>query len=249
MTLVIGGVFGLVAGSSPNFGSLCFFIAMVGFGVGGNLPVDGTLFIEFIPGSHQYLLTLLSIWWAIGQVVGSLIAVSGIPSKDECALTSQWVFQANYGCATRTSIPAHFAKSILTCQLLPENTAQEHPTWDGDTHSSLLVPCLSSSGMCIITSLKLPRWRPRANPQGRSIRHLPRLRVSQIPFLHWSRRRGRRGHSQGRQTKWKGFIIDCRRSQTRRGAIPRYRRGKHHHGPDETFHIRIDQALFRRRDW
>ena len=49
---------------------------MVGFGVGGNLPVDGTLFIEFIPGKHQYLLTLLSIWWAIGQVVGSLIAVS-----------------------------------------------------------------------------------------------------------------------------------------------------------------------------
>ena len=29
---------------------------------------------EFVPGSHQYLLTVLSIWWALGQLVGSLIA-------------------------------------------------------------------------------------------------------------------------------------------------------------------------------
>jgi MFS family permease len=45
-----------------------------GFGVGGNLPVDGALFLEFLPGKDQYLLTLLSLWWAVGQVVGSLIS-------------------------------------------------------------------------------------------------------------------------------------------------------------------------------
>lgn len=56
-------------------------IALVGFGAGGNLPVDGTMFLEFIPGNKQYLLTFLSIWWAIGQVVASLVAVS-------CAVTS-----------------------------------------------------------------------------------------------------------------------------------------------------------------
>lgn len=75
-TLVIGGIFGVVAGAAPTFEVLCLFIAFIGFGVGGNLPVDGTMFIEFIPGKHQYLLTLLSVWWAIGQVAGSLIAVS-----------------------------------------------------------------------------------------------------------------------------------------------------------------------------
>ncbi|ORX35168.1 major facilitator superfamily domain-containing protein [Kockovaella imperatae] len=84
-TLVIGGIFGIAAGAAPNFIALCALIAMIGFGVGGNLPVDGTLFLEFIPGSHQYLLTLLSVWWAIGQVVGSLIA---------------WAFLAKYGCDT-----------------------------------------------------------------------------------------------------------------------------------------------------
>jgi len=43
--------------------------------VGGNLPVDGALFLEFLPGKNQYLLTLLSLWWAVGQVVGSLISL------------------------------------------------------------------------------------------------------------------------------------------------------------------------------
>jgi hypothetical protein len=48
--------------------------------------VDGTMFLEFLPGNKQYLLTFLSVWWAVGQVVGSLIS---------------WAFLANYGCETR----------------------------------------------------------------------------------------------------------------------------------------------------
>ncbi|KAL1404903.1 hypothetical protein Q8F55_008514 [Vanrija albida] len=82
-TLLIGGVFGAAAGGANNFTTFCAMIALTGFGVGGNLPVDGTMFLEFLPGSHQYLLTLLSIWWAIGQVVASLIA---------------WGFIARWGC-------------------------------------------------------------------------------------------------------------------------------------------------------
>lgn len=31
---------------------------------------------EFIPASHQYLLTILSIWWALGQLLGSLVKLS-----------------------------------------------------------------------------------------------------------------------------------------------------------------------------
>lgn len=40
----------------------------------GNLPVDSAIFLEFLPGSHQYLLTILSIDWALAQVVATLIA-------------------------------------------------------------------------------------------------------------------------------------------------------------------------------
>ncbi|KAJ7182862.1 MFS general substrate transporter [Mycena crocata] len=84
-TLFISGIFGVAAGASPNFITLCAMLACIGFGVGGNLPVDGALFLEFLPGTHQYLLTLLSLWWAVGQVVASLIS---------------WVFLANFSCDT-----------------------------------------------------------------------------------------------------------------------------------------------------
>lgn len=42
--------------------------------MGGNLPVDSAIFLEFLPGSHQYLLTVLSIDWALAQVFANLVA-------------------------------------------------------------------------------------------------------------------------------------------------------------------------------
>ncbi|KAL5485054.1 hypothetical protein ACEPAI_7696 [Sanghuangporus weigelae] len=81
ITLFLCGTFGIAAGGAPNFVALCSLIACVGFGVGGNLPVDGALFLEHIPQSHQYLLTFLSAFWSIGQLIASLIV---------------WVFIANY---------------------------------------------------------------------------------------------------------------------------------------------------------
>jgi len=92
MTLFITGVFALSAGASPNSITLCSLAAVWSIGVGGNLPVDSAVFLgmspvttdpsnfasygyfpEFIPASHQYLLTVLSIWWALGQLLGSLV--------------------------------------------------------------------------------------------------------------------------------------------------------------------------------
>ncbi|KAB2581125.1 MFS transporter [Lasiodiplodia theobromae] len=74
LTLGITSVFGLIAASSPNFAAIGCFAALWSFGVGGNLPVDSAIFLEFLPGSHQYLLTILSIDWAIAQVIATLVA-------------------------------------------------------------------------------------------------------------------------------------------------------------------------------
>ncbi|KAH7915607.1 major facilitator superfamily domain-containing protein [Hygrophoropsis aurantiaca] len=89
ITLFIAGLFGLAAGGAPNFVAFSSLIAFMGFGVGGNLPVDGALYLEHIPQSHQWTLTLLSVWWAIGQLISSLIS---------------WVFIVNFSCDS--SIPA-----------------------------------------------------------------------------------------------------------------------------------------------
>ncbi|KAI0746324.1 major facilitator superfamily domain-containing protein [Daedaleopsis nitida] len=69
LTLLINTVFALAAGGSPNPVALCVLISTWNLGVGGNLPVDSAVFkfLEFVPGSHRcQLLTVLSIWWAIG---------------------------------------------------------------------------------------------------------------------------------------------------------------------------------------
>ncbi|KAM0808258.1 putative Major facilitator superfamily transporter [Seiridium cardinale] len=74
LTLGFAAFWGMVAASAPNFAAIGIFAAFWSFGVGGNLPVDSAIFLEFLPGSHQYLLTILSIDWAIVQVVATLVA-------------------------------------------------------------------------------------------------------------------------------------------------------------------------------
>ena len=71
-TLGIASVFGVAAGAAPNWIGSCALFACVGLGVGGNLPVDGALFLEFLPLASGKLLTLLSIWCPVGQLIASL---------------------------------------------------------------------------------------------------------------------------------------------------------------------------------
>ncbi|WFD30365.1 hypothetical protein MSPP1_001383 [Malassezia sp. CBS 17886] len=82
-TLLIAGVFGTAAGGATSFATLGGLFAALGFGLGGSLPVDGMLFLEFLPGNRQNLLTLLSVFWSLGQLLTSLVG---------------WAFIVNYSC-------------------------------------------------------------------------------------------------------------------------------------------------------
>jgi MFS family permease len=76
-TLFLAGAFGLAAGGGPNWIGTAALFSCLGLGVGGNLPVDGALFLEFLPLSSNNLLTLLSVFWPIGQVIASLSKLHG----------------------------------------------------------------------------------------------------------------------------------------------------------------------------
>jgi MFS family permease len=71
-TLLICGVFGAAVAAGPNWIVTSILFGCMGLGVGGNLPVDGALFLEFLPFASNKLLTLLSVWWPVGQLVASL---------------------------------------------------------------------------------------------------------------------------------------------------------------------------------
>ncbi|ODO03053.1 hypothetical protein I350_05898 [Cryptococcus amylolentus CBS 6273] len=74
LTLGITAVFGMIAASSPNFAAIGIFAALWSFGVGGNLPVDSAIYLEFLPHSHAYTLTILSVFWAFAQLLAALVA-------------------------------------------------------------------------------------------------------------------------------------------------------------------------------
>lgn len=85
LTFLFSGVFGTAAGASPTFAAIGIFCALWSFGVGGNLPVDSALFLEVLPTNKKWLLTVMSSWWALGQVVVNLIS---------------WGLIGNYSCST-----------------------------------------------------------------------------------------------------------------------------------------------------
>ncbi|KAH9466857.1 hypothetical protein MJO28_000530 [Puccinia striiformis f. sp. tritici] len=74
ITVFITAIFALISASSTNFLSICIYNFLWSTGVGGNLPVDSAIFLEFLPGSHQYLLTVLSVFWSIAQLLVTLLA-------------------------------------------------------------------------------------------------------------------------------------------------------------------------------
>ncbi|GAB1314000.1 Sugar transporter [Madurella fahalii] len=73
-TLLLTSVFGTASAWASSWPGVCLMYAALGFGVGGNLPVDGALFLEFLPDASSSLLTLLSVWWPVGQLCSSLFA-------------------------------------------------------------------------------------------------------------------------------------------------------------------------------
>ncbi|KAG0248693.1 hypothetical protein BG011_009997, partial [Mortierella polycephala] len=78
-TLAVTTVFGVASGFAHTYWLLCLLIIGLGFGVGGNMPVDGALFLEFTPKKNQYLLTFLSIFFSFGAVATSFLGYLLLP--------------------------------------------------------------------------------------------------------------------------------------------------------------------------
>ncbi|KAI5959279.1 uncharacterized protein KGF55_005429 [Candida pseudojiufengensis] len=88
LTLLITSIFAIISGASPNFAALGCFVAFYSVGVGGNIVVDASLFLESIPASDQWVLTVMSLWWALAGVITNLFS---------------WGLISNYSCAELTN--------------------------------------------------------------------------------------------------------------------------------------------------
>jgi MFS transporter, putative metabolite:H+ symporter len=79
-TVAIDSVFGLASAFSPGFIWLLILRALTGFGVGGTLPVDYSIFAEYLPTKKRgHYLVLLEAFWALGAVLAAGLAWLIVP--------------------------------------------------------------------------------------------------------------------------------------------------------------------------
>ncbi|KIP02515.1 hypothetical protein PHLGIDRAFT_79028 [Phlebiopsis gigantea 11061_1 CR5-6] len=79
LTVGIVATFGMILGALNSWTAICGMVFFVGFGLGGNIPIDATIVLEFIPSDRRYLLAALSVFQPIGTIITSLISWALIP--------------------------------------------------------------------------------------------------------------------------------------------------------------------------
>ncbi|KAK0634400.1 major facilitator superfamily domain-containing protein [Bombardia bombarda] len=85
VSLFLCSISTIIAGAMPNWASLGFWVACIGFGGGGNLILDTTVFLEYLPSNKQWVLTLMAAWWGFGQAITGFVAWGFlVPEKWNC---------------------------------------------------------------------------------------------------------------------------------------------------------------------
>ncbi|KAH7392090.1 major facilitator superfamily domain-containing protein [Phaeosphaeria sp. MPI-PUGE-AT-0046c] len=84
ITCLITSVFGLLlAAPKFNYAAICGIYFLASLGLGGNIPIDATIALEFLPQDRRFLVALLSMWQPVGVIVASGIAY-GTAAKWRC---------------------------------------------------------------------------------------------------------------------------------------------------------------------
>jgi putative MFS transporter len=80
-TVAISSLFGLLSAFAPSFTWLLIFRVLTGFGVGGMLPVDYSIFAEYLPNEKRgRYLVLLESFWALGTIIAAGLAWLIVPN-------------------------------------------------------------------------------------------------------------------------------------------------------------------------
>ncbi|KAH9882122.1 hypothetical protein J1614_001294 [Plenodomus biglobosus] len=80
LTVLTACAFGTFIAVPSTYGSILILTTLAGFGIGGNIPQDTIITLEFTPQSKRYLLPLLSIFQPLGVVICSIVAYNFIPN-------------------------------------------------------------------------------------------------------------------------------------------------------------------------
>ncbi|KAJ4287679.1 hypothetical protein N0V90_012382 [Kalmusia sp. IMI 367209] len=121
LTCLITSVFGLlVAAPKYNYEAVCGIYFLASLGLGGNIPIDATIALEFLPQSRRSLVSLLSMWQPIGVVAASGIAY-GTAAKWRCDVdlpSCKAVGEGEACCTVSSNMGWRYEVIVLGCMTL-----------------------------------------------------------------------------------------------------------------------------------
>src|SRR5215213_10571697 len=81
LTVLIFALFGLLSAFAPSWEWLALLRFLTGFGLGGALPLDFSLYSEFLPTENRGRnLVILESFWALGTIIAAGLAWLLVPS-------------------------------------------------------------------------------------------------------------------------------------------------------------------------
>ncbi|CAI5760153.1 unnamed protein product [Candida verbasci] len=106
ISLLLSAIFTIITGMMGNMASFCLFVLLSSFAAGGNLVLDTCVFLEFLPHKNNWVVTLMALFWGVGQTVAVALAYAYLPNNscsgyDNCPSSSnhgwRYVYYTN-GC-------------------------------------------------------------------------------------------------------------------------------------------------------
>jgi putative MFS transporter len=73
--VLVSAVSSMLLTFAPNYVTMLILEIFLGFGIGGEVALGGTVYSEFCPPSKAWTLTLLASCWCLGGTISALIAL------------------------------------------------------------------------------------------------------------------------------------------------------------------------------
>ncbi|KIL90679.1 hypothetical protein FAVG1_06414 [Fusarium avenaceum] len=99
----------IIAGGMPSWASLGVFVSLLSFSAGGNLVMDTTVFLEYLPSNKQWLLTLMASTMNDALMLDAPAAQGNISQKMLKAIVMKHPWQFD---DTDPSLPHQFRNQI-----------------------------------------------------------------------------------------------------------------------------------------
>ncbi|KAJ5214342.1 hypothetical protein N7449_001511 [Penicillium cf. viridicatum] len=148
-SLLLAAIFTIIAGAMTGYISFATMVSLYSAAVGGNYILDSVTLLEFLPAKKSWLVTFMSIWWAVGYTITGLLA---------------WAFISNYTCSSSAAPGTCTYHDNMGWRYL-------HFTIGGVT----LV--LSLLRVLLIRIVQTPRWLVSQNRDEEVIQFLTKLSV------------------------------------------------------------------------